>query len=85
MVYSGTSLVSKLGPFLQTVVILSDLGSRRLFAVLEREDEQLSLAAYNLLQVMFETLRQGLQKEVLHKDNVLTSGESPAAFLKLWG
>uniref|UniRef100_A0A8C6YGK3 Protein unc-45 homolog B n=1 Tax=Naja naja TaxID=35670 RepID=A0A8C6YGK3_NAJNA len=58
----------------RTVVILSDLGPQRLFAVLEREDEQLSLAAYNLLQVMCETLRQGLHKEVLHKDNVLASG-----------
>ncbi|XP_015686582.1 protein unc-45 homolog A-like, partial [Protobothrops mucrosquamatus] len=57
----------------RTVVILRDLGPQRLFAVLEREDEHLSLAAYNLLQVMFETLRQGLQKEVLHKDNVLAS------------
>ncbi|ETE68417.1 Protein unc-45-like A, partial [Ophiophagus hannah] len=60
----------------RTVVILSDLGPQRLFAVLEREDEQLSLAAYNLLQVMFETLRQGLHKEVLHKDNVLASDSS---------
>ncbi|XP_039217949.1 protein unc-45 homolog A [Crotalus tigris] len=57
----------------RTVVILRDLGPQRLFAVLEREDEHLSLAAYNLLQAMFETLRQGLQKEVLHKDNVLAS------------
>ncbi|XP_070619638.1 protein unc-45 homolog A [Erythrolamprus reginae] len=60
----------------RTVVILSDLGPQRLFAVLEREDEQLSLAAYSLLQVMFETLRQGLQKEVLHKDNVLAPDSS---------
>uniref|UniRef100_A0A8C6YCA8 Protein unc-45 homolog B n=1 Tax=Naja naja TaxID=35670 RepID=A0A8C6YCA8_NAJNA len=49
----------------RTVVILSDLGPQRLFAVLEREDEQLSLAAYNLLQVMCETLRQGLHKEMM--------------------
>ncbi|KAM6426158.1 protein unc-45 homolog A [Liasis olivaceus] len=60
----------------RTVVILGDLGPQRLFAVLEMEDEQLSLAAYNLLQVMFDTLKQGLQKDVLHKENVLASDSS---------
>ncbi|XP_063170159.1 protein unc-45 homolog A [Candoia aspera] len=60
----------------RTVVILGDLGPQRLFAVLEMEDEQLSLATYNLLQVMIDTLKQGLQKDVLHKEAALVSDSS---------
>ena len=62
--------------FLQTMAILAELGPERLFAVLELEDEQVSLATYNLLQVMFDALKEGLQKDVHGKKEALVPGES---------
>ncbi|XP_060611440.2 protein unc-45 homolog A [Anolis sagrei] len=56
----------------RTMAILTELGPERLFAVLEMEAEQVCLAAYNLLQVVFDALKEGLQKEELgKKDNIL--------------
>ncbi|XP_062998748.1 protein unc-45 homolog A [Elgaria multicarinata webbii] len=55
----------------RTTVILAELGHQRLFAVLEMEDEQISLAAYNLLQVMFDALKEGLQRDVPDKEEAL--------------
>ncbi|XP_042328569.1 protein unc-45 homolog A isoform X2 [Sceloporus undulatus] len=68
----------------RTVAILSELGPQRLFAVLEMEAEQVSLAAYNLLQVVFDALKEGLQKERLgKKDNALVPDTSKEVKLLL--
>lgn len=63
-------------PFFQTAVILSELGPQRLFAILEMEDEQVSLATYSLLQVMFDALKEGLQRDVRGKEEAVVLGES---------
>uniref|UniRef100_A0A803T7R6 Unc-45 myosin chaperone A n=1 Tax=Anolis carolinensis TaxID=28377 RepID=A0A803T7R6_ANOCA len=64
----------------RTMAILTELGPERLLAVLEMEAEQVCLATYNLLQVVFDALKEGLQKEELSKkDNALV----PAKELKL--
>ncbi|XP_028561992.2 protein unc-45 homolog A isoform X1 [Podarcis muralis] len=55
----------------RTAVILSELGPQRLFAILEMEDEQVSLATYSLLQVMFDALKEGLQRDVRGKDEAV--------------
>ncbi|XP_060116332.1 protein unc-45 homolog A [Heteronotia binoei] len=60
----------------RTVAVLTALGPRRLFAVLELEDEQISLAACSLLHVMFESLKEGLQREVRGKEEALVSETS---------
>lgn len=62
-------------PVLQTVAVLTALGPRRFFAMLEVEDEQVSLAAYSLLQVMFDSLKEGLQREVRGKEEAVVPGE----------
>uniref|UniRef100_A0A803TW90 Unc-45 myosin chaperone A n=1 Tax=Anolis carolinensis TaxID=28377 RepID=A0A803TW90_ANOCA len=59
----------------RTMAILTELGPERLLAVLEMEAEQVCLATYNLLQVVFDALKEGLQKEELSKkDNALVPG-----------
>ncbi|XP_072838271.2 protein unc-45 homolog A [Pogona vitticeps] len=60
----------------RTMAILAELGPERLFAVLELEDEQVSLATYNLLQVMFDALKEGLQKDVHGKKEALVPDTS---------
>ncbi|XP_053128386.1 protein unc-45 homolog A [Hemicordylus capensis] len=60
----------------RTMAILAELGAQRLFAVLEMEDEQVSLATRNLLQVMFDSLKEGLQREVRGKEGALVPDAS---------
>lgn len=47
----------------RTMAILSMVGMDRLSAVMGVKDEQVSLAACNLLQVMFDALKENIQKE----------------------
>nr|XP_056721745.1 protein unc-45 homolog A [Euleptes europaea] len=60
----------------RTVAILTALGPRRFCSVLELEDEQISLATYSLLQVMFDSLKEGLQREVRNKEEAVVSDTS---------
>ncbi|XP_048337994.1 protein unc-45 homolog A isoform X2 [Sphaerodactylus townsendi] len=60
----------------RTVAVLTTLGARRVFAMLEWEDEQISLAAYSLLQVMFDSLKEGLQREERGKEEAVVSETS---------
>lgn len=61
--------------YLQTMAILAELGAPRLSAVLGVEHEQVSLAACNLLHVMFDSLREGLQKDFRGKEDAVVLGE----------
>lgn len=65
--------------FLQTVAILAELGPQRLLTVLGVEDEQICMATYSLLQVIFDALKEGLQRDVRGKDEALVLGESLAS------
>uniref|UniRef100_A0A8C3VC04 Unc-45 myosin chaperone A n=1 Tax=Catharus ustulatus TaxID=91951 RepID=A0A8C3VC04_CATUS len=58
----------------RTTAILSELGAPRLAAVLGVEHEQVSLAACNLLHVMFDSLKEGLQKDFRGKEDALVLG-----------
>ncbi|NWH67821.1 UN45A protein, partial [Geococcyx californianus] len=61
----------------RTVAILAELGAPRLSAVLGVEHEQVSLAACNLLHAMFDSLKEGLQKDFRGKeDAVVLDGSS---------
>ncbi|XP_054858695.1 protein unc-45 homolog A isoform X1 [Eublepharis macularius] len=60
----------------RTVAVLTVLGPRRFFRVLELEDEQVSLATYSLLQVMIDALKEGLQRDVRGKEEALVSDTS---------
>ncbi|XP_054858696.1 protein unc-45 homolog A isoform X2 [Eublepharis macularius] len=60
----------------KTVAVLTVLGPRRFFRVLELEDEQVSLATYSLLQVMIDALKEGLQRDVRGKEEALVSDTS---------
>ncbi|KAM6119561.1 protein unc-45 homolog A [Pterocles gutturalis] len=55
----------------RTMAILAELGAPRLSAVLGVEHEQVSLAAYNLLHVMFDSLKEGLQKDFRGKEDAV--------------
>ncbi|KAM6317989.1 protein unc-45 homolog A-like [Podargus strigoides] len=55
----------------RTTAILAELGSPRLSAVLGVEHEQVSLAACNLLHVMFDSLKEGLQKDFCGKKDAV--------------
>uniref|UniRef100_A0A8D2LII1 Protein unc-45 homolog B n=1 Tax=Varanus komodoensis TaxID=61221 RepID=A0A8D2LII1_VARKO len=55
----------------RTAAILAQLGPQRLLAVLEVEDEHVSLATHNLLQVMFDALKEGLQRLAPKKEGAL--------------
>lgn len=57
------------------MAILAELGAPRLSAVLGVEHEQVSLAACNLLHVMFDSLREGLQKDFRGKEDAVVLGE----------
>ncbi|KAF4792585.1 Protein unc-45 A [Turdus rufiventris] len=59
-----------------TTAILSELGAPRLAAVLGVEHEQVSLAACNLLHVMFDSLKEGLQKDFRGKEDALVLDSS---------
>lgn len=61
--------------YLQTMAILAELGAPRLAAVLGVEHEQVSLAACNLLHVMFDSLKEGLQKDFRGKEDAVVLGE----------
>lgn len=61
--------------YLQTTAILVELGAPRLAAVLGVEHEQVSLAACNLLHVMFDSLKEGLQKDFRGKEDAVVLGE----------
>lgn len=61
--------------YLQTAAILAELGAPRLAAVLGVEHEQVSLAACNLLHVMFDSLKEGLQKDFRGKEDAVVLGE----------
>lgn len=61
--------------YLQTMAILAELGAPRLSAVLGVEHEQVSLAACNLLHVMFDSLKEGLQKDFRGKEDAVVLGE----------
>lgn len=68
----------------QTTAVLAELGAPRLSAVLGVEHEQVSLAACNLLHVMFDSLKEGLQKEFRGKEDAVVLGECPVPQLP-WG
>lgn len=57
------------------MAILAELGAPRLSAVLGVEHEQVSLAACNLLHVMFDSLKEGLQKDFRGKEDAVVLGE----------
>jgi len=61
--------------YLQSMAILTELGSSRLSAVLGVEHEQVSLAACNLLHVMFDSLKEGMQKDFRGKEDAVVLGE----------
>ncbi|NXN85873.1 UN45A protein, partial [Bombycilla garrulus] len=58
------------------VAILAELGAPRLAAVLGVEHEQVSLAACNLLHVMFDSLKEGLQKDFRRKEDAVVLDSS---------
>uniref|UniRef100_A0A669PKM0 Protein unc-45 homolog A n=1 Tax=Phasianus colchicus TaxID=9054 RepID=A0A669PKM0_PHACC len=60
------------------------LGSSRLSAVLGVEHEQVSLAACNLLHVMFDSLKEGMQKDFRGKEDavVLDSSKEQKVLIK---
>uniref|UniRef100_A0A8V5H305 UNC-45/Cro1/She4 central domain-containing protein n=1 Tax=Melopsittacus undulatus TaxID=13146 RepID=A0A8V5H305_MELUD len=62
--------------YLQTTAILAELGAPRLSAVLGVEHEQVSLAACNLLHVMFDSLKEGLQKDFRGKEDAVVLDSS---------
>uniref|UniRef100_A0A8C3RG83 Protein unc-45 homolog A n=1 Tax=Cyanoderma ruficeps TaxID=181631 RepID=A0A8C3RG83_9PASS len=60
----------------RTAAILAELGAPRLAAVLGVEHEQVSLAACNLLHVMFDSLKEGLQKDFRGKEDAVVLDSS---------
>uniref|UniRef100_A0A452GZQ3 UNC-45/Cro1/She4 central domain-containing protein n=1 Tax=Gopherus agassizii TaxID=38772 RepID=A0A452GZQ3_9SAUR len=65
----------------RTMAILAELGAPRVSAMLGVEHEQVSLAACNLLQVMFDALKEGLQRDFRGKEEALVL--DPSKELKL--
>lgn len=65
------------------MAVLAELGAPRLSAVLGVEHEQVSLSACNLLHVMFDSLKEGLQKEFRGKEDAVVLGECLLPWL-LW-
>ncbi|XP_009871881.1 PREDICTED: protein unc-45 homolog A-like, partial [Apaloderma vittatum] len=59
-----------------TTAIVAELGAPRLSAVLGVEHEQVSLAACNLLHVMFDSLKEGLQKDFRGKEDAVVLDSS---------
>uniref|UniRef100_A0A8D0EQC3 Unc-45 myosin chaperone A n=1 Tax=Strix occidentalis caurina TaxID=311401 RepID=A0A8D0EQC3_STROC len=55
----------------RTTAVLAELEAPRLSAVLGVEHEQVSLAACNLLHVMFDSLKEGLQKDFRGKEDAV--------------
>lgn len=62
---------------LQTVAIVNEVGMDRLCGVMGSAVSNVSLSACHLLQVMFEALTQGMNKEVRGKDEAVLPGEGP--------
>ncbi|KAM7010339.1 protein unc-45 homolog A isoform 2-T2 [Passerculus sandwichensis] len=60
----------------RTTAILAELGAPRLAAVLGVEHEQVSLAACNLLHVVFDSLKEGLQKDFRGKEDAVVLDSS---------
>uniref|UniRef100_A0A8C8BGS9 Unc-45 myosin chaperone A n=1 Tax=Otus sunia TaxID=257818 RepID=A0A8C8BGS9_9STRI len=58
----------------RTAAVLAELEAPRLSAVLGVEHEQVSLAACNLLHVMFDSLKEGLQKDFRGKEDAVVPG-----------
>uniref|UniRef100_A0A8C3RDA5 Unc-45 myosin chaperone A n=1 Tax=Cyanoderma ruficeps TaxID=181631 RepID=A0A8C3RDA5_9PASS len=69
----------------RTAAILAELGAPRLAAVLGVEHEQVSLAACNLLHVMFDSLKEGLQKDFRGKEDAVVLGECGCPGWLLYG
>uniref|UniRef100_A0A8C0GUH4 Unc-45 myosin chaperone A n=1 Tax=Chelonoidis abingdonii TaxID=106734 RepID=A0A8C0GUH4_CHEAB len=65
----------------RTMAILAELGAPRVSAMLGVEHKQVSLAACNLLQVMFDALKEGLQRDFRGKEEALVL--DPSKELKL--
>uniref|UniRef100_A0A663MPR7 Unc-45 myosin chaperone A n=1 Tax=Athene cunicularia TaxID=194338 RepID=A0A663MPR7_ATHCN len=55
----------------RTAAVLAELEAPRLSAVLGVEHEQVSLAACNLLHMMFDSLKEGLQKDFRGKEDAV--------------
>lgn len=70
-------------PSWQTMAILAELGPQRFCAALKVDDEQVSLATYSLLHVMFDSLKEGLQRDIRGKEDAVVLGESPMLLLSL--
>ncbi|KFO73781.1 Protein unc-45 A, partial [Cuculus canorus] len=60
----------------RTMAILAELEAPRLSAVLGVEHEQVSLAACNLLHTMFDSLKEGLQKDFRGKEDAMVLDSS---------
>ncbi|XP_074693529.1 protein unc-45 homolog A isoform X1 [Strix aluco] len=60
----------------RTAAVLAELEAPRLSAVLGVEHEQVSLAACNLLHVMFDSLKEGLQKDFRGKEDAVVPDSS---------
>uniref|UniRef100_A0A663MS96 Unc-45 myosin chaperone A n=1 Tax=Athene cunicularia TaxID=194338 RepID=A0A663MS96_ATHCN len=60
----------------RTAAVLAELEAPRLSAVLGVEHEQVSLAACNLLHMMFDSLKEGLQKDFRGKEDAVVPDSS---------
>uniref|UniRef100_H3B8Z5 Unc-45 myosin chaperone A n=1 Tax=Latimeria chalumnae TaxID=7897 RepID=H3B8Z5_LATCH len=60
----------------RTAAILNMMGVEKLCAVMGSDSEQVSLAACNVLQVMFDSLREGMKKEVRGKEEAVVLDSS---------
>lgn len=59
------------------MAIVNEVSMDRLCGVMGSAVSAVSLAACHLLQVMFEALTQGMNKEVRGKDEAILPGEVP--------
>lgn len=57
------------------MAIVNELGMDRLCGIMGSSVSTVSLSACHLLQVMFEALTQGMNKEVRGKDEAILPGE----------
>jgi len=57
------------------MAIVNELGMEQLCAVMGAGASTVSLAACHLLQVMFEALTEGMNKEIRGKDQAILPGE----------
>lgn len=59
------------------MAIVNEVGMDRLCGVMGSAGSSVSLSACHLLQVMFEALTQGMNKDVRGKDEAILPGEAP--------